>query len=121
MAQEPKRYCPACDESLPFEVEEGETYCGVCGRTPSAAIEAAKTLGIGNHGAGRVKRTLRSMLVGRWATLTGALAFVFAGLIFLPQLTVQSGLHAIGQVLGLALILGPIYLVRAIYKRITGR
>jgi len=37
-----KDYCPACQETVEYELSDGDYYCSICGRTKGVAEETAK-------------------------------------------------------------------------------
>lgn len=114
MRESTEDYCVACERVLPFEHEDGQSFCSVYGRTPSAARQAAKVARFERSLIGRFSRVKSSGKL--WPSVLIAVIAVAVGMLLAPRLIAQATLGAIGQGIGLLMIFGPLYGGYWLYK-----
>lgn len=101
------KFCATCNQELPFESDEGSSYCTNCGRTAEASLAAA-----------RAENWIKRSKVRKWAWMLGGLPLLIAlGFFVAPGPTIA----AVTQALGLAFILLPIMGAVTLYRRWNGK
>jgi len=101
-------FCPACNQNVEYKIEDGQSYCSICGRTQGVAEESVKVAS-----KERIQKKVKLVLKTIGFVSLGGL--VILGLLLNPELIIDQFV-SVGKGMAILAIPGAILIYWA-FKR----